>query len=690
MKQKMTHNNTYSKKFIIAIMALSFLFSACQEEPSGGSVKSSKPAESMEELEIPDNFNFETTSEVQINLTLQATDGSPLNQVKVGVYDDKKENGGNLVASGITDASGQLSMAVSLPSYMDSVSIRPNYIGLISEAYVPLKGGVVDLTIGGPNESVLETTSMATQANMSTKVISYWDEWFHKLGDWDKKGVPNYLEKKRDHIKKDFLYDLNASLPEAKPVPTYNPDYLEGNKDMNTRLQEKAEVWLTFVHEGAGWLNSLGYYKYDLNNPPETVDDIDSLFMVFPNASYNNDGGGLKSGDKVSLGVFEAGTGIGWFLVPDGWNPWFISVIKSNSIKWSDKRFNTFTDEANAQHMVALKDEKRELILLGFEDTSRPAGDNDFNDCVFYVSANPFTAVITDEIRTIKTTTDSDKDGVDDNSDEYPDDPERAYNRYSPAKDVFGTVAYEDLWPSKGDYDFNDLVVDYNHQLVMNAQNKVVEMKSTFKTRAIGGAYKNGFGFQLNVTPDKIQSVEGTELTDGYIKTNANGTEAGQKKAVIMVYDNAFAHMSPVSGYTVNAEKGSRFVEPFVSNITVTFVSPQSESSLGSSPYNPFVMSNKRRGVEIHLPNFEPTDLCDQTLFSTEDDATNHMMEHYFKTKRNHPWAIHLPEKFDYPSEQSDIVNAYYYFEFWAESGGMAYPDWYKNSGIYRNNDYIY
>ncbi len=35
-----------------------------------------------------------------------------------------------------------------------------------------------------------------------------------------------------------------------------------------------------------------------------------------------------------------------------------------------------------------------------------------------------------------------------------------------PSEQFTGTLAYEDLWPGKGDYDFNDLVVDYDFDIV--------------------------------------------------------------------------------------------------------------------------------------------------------------------------------------------------------------------------------
>ncbi len=60
--------------------------------------------------------------------------------------------------------------------------------------------------------------------------------------------------------------------------------------------------------------------------------------------------------------------------------------------------------------------------------------------------------------------TDADGDGVPNDEDDYPNDGDRAFDNYYPANGP-GTLAYEDLWPGKGDYDFNDLVLDYRFKL---------------------------------------------------------------------------------------------------------------------------------------------------------------------------------------------------------------------------------
>ena len=51
---------------------------------------------------------------------------------------------------------------------------------------------------------------------------------------------------------------------------------------------------MTFVSEGASFKNALGYYVYNTNNPPATTSAIDSIFVVFPNASTTGSGGDYK------------------------------------------------------------------------------------------------------------------------------------------------------------------------------------------------------------------------------------------------------------------------------------------------------------------------------------------------------------------------------------------------------------
>jgi hypothetical protein len=74
------------------------------------------------------------------------------------------------------------------------------------------------------------------------------------------------LENPGDIVSAEILQIIANSLLEGYPVPTYNPHYISSGYDTDIQLVEEAEVWLTFVGEGAAYKNVLGFYTYDINN----------------------------------------------------------------------------------------------------------------------------------------------------------------------------------------------------------------------------------------------------------------------------------------------------------------------------------------------------------------------------------------------------------------------------------------
>ncbi len=64
----------------------------------------------------------------------------------------------------------------------------------------------------------------------------------------------------------------------------------------------------------------MGFYTYDINNQSSTAPQPEDITIIFPNASVLGSGGGLQTGDKVKIGNFPAGTGIGWVLLANAWN----------------------------------------------------------------------------------------------------------------------------------------------------------------------------------------------------------------------------------------------------------------------------------------------------------------------------------------------------------------------------------
>ena len=256
-----------------------------------------------------------------------------------------------------------------------------------------------------------------------------------------------------------------------------------------------------------------------------------------------------------------------------------------------------------------------------------------------------------------------------------------------------GTLAYEDLWPGKGDYDFNDMVIDYQFEIISTQTNMVEKVTGTFTLKAFGASFENGFGFQFpNVAPDGILSVTGHQLTDGIITLSANGTEAGQSKATFILFDNAFAHMPhPGIGIGVNTTPGAPYVLPVTFTMVINFKpNTVSMNDLNIGNFNPFIIVNKVRGHEVHLPFYPPTDLVDMSLFGQWEDDSNPSANRWYVTDKNLPWAINIYESFAYPVEKQDILGAHLKFAEWAMSGGVQFPDWYKNLPGYRNSSVIY
>jgi LruC domain-containing protein len=113
-----------------------------------------------------------------------------------------------------------------------------------------------------------------------------------------------------------------------------------------------------------------------------------------------------------------------------------------------------------------------------------------------------------------------------------------------------------------------------------------------------------------------------------------------------------------------------------------------STKELTADNFNPFIIINQDRGIELHLAGYNPSDKADSKLFGTFDD--NSKDGNYYKTKSNLPWALNIPAEIPYAKEKVDFVKAYTYFAEWAKSKGVLYSDWYEDNNKYRDYDMLY
>lgn len=279
---------------------------------------------------------------------------------------------------------------------------------------------------------------------------------------------------------------------------------------------------------------------------------------------------------------------------------------------------------------------------------------------------------------------DNDGDGVAAGTDVDDNDATVAFVSYFPSAGTWGTYTFEDLWPVKGDYDVNDLVITFKISYFTNASNLVTKFRFDYNMQGAGSTYNLGAAFQLdNVAAMNVQSVTGRTLNGSSpFAVGSNGCENGVLLAVIPLLNNQKDFVS-YSGY-LNTVSGTHLDTPD-QYVSVKFITPFQQADITMNLFNLFIVANTR-SREIHLPTYDGTTKFDPSLASGYSLYPNDI----FKNNDGMMWGIMIPEPFEYPSECSSILKAYTYFAEWAASGGTTKTDWYMSNAGNKNMDFIY
>ncbi|TGK01874.1 LruC domain-containing protein [Leptospira langatensis] len=254
---------------------------------------------------------------------------------------------------------------------------------------------------------------------------------------------------------------------------------------------------------------------------------------------------------------------------------------------------------------------------------------------------------------------DADGDGVPDETDIYPNDATRSTEVAYPNDGVF-TLAFEDLYPSAGDADLNDYVIQFKNEEDLNAQGNIVRLRGVYQHVAKGAGYKHQLYIKLPVNVGASITYSLTQA-DGKVEvaTNTVSVTADSLKSGYQIF--------PDSNKTIrgqNVHPGDVFKPGFIAKLEIVFDSPVSRSQLGSFPYDLFAyVINTNQ--QIHFPGlYKNANGTDKYLDST-----------------GFPWAIIMPGPWKYPYEGYDIRNpsqtGYAEFVSWVSSGGANYKTWY-------------
>lgn len=559
------------------------------------------------------------------------------------------------VAKGYTDARGELCLPLRLAAHD-------------SEIYVYSPGAAAPLLLGrrltGAGEVTLTTADRVAAGARATNAIAetnaYWKNWKsftfsflrHPEWTWDADGKPNNLLEPRKVYDEKMLEIIDNTIPKGEALEIIFCQLHE------IVISEAAHLDIHFVSRSSARRNTLAYYTYT-GTAPSREEINRSLTVLFPNVSEEV----LEPGDGVRMAyydganwsdVFPAGSKIGFVLLVDAWDNG--NVAASGQALYSDKAHNRYDIPnlcmmADIPHMAAF--DARDNFIISFQDLpyyDAPGSPypGDFSDNIFVLDADPVTAL--PEVN----------EGIED-----PDMPKGSEVA------VKGVLAFEDLWPYKGDYDMNDVVVSYDSKAYLDQNYDIdgIVTKWTFCNN--GGQYVNGFGAAYDIPRSIIKSIR-LEATNGVAVAGIE-EQAGEHLQVMLFHNAADVPSGTVFTVTIKFHKGA--LDYFRGMKKAT------------APFNPFITVRSKNDAidaiprkEVHLTNYKPTPLARTFDGPYGDDLSDPAKGFYYTAATGYPFAIDLSgvDSFDCPGERECIGDAYPRFKTWAESKGTQDKDWYK------------
>ena len=610
--------------------------------------------------------NFSTIQKVQVEIDCSNSES----RVPFSIYDGNpliegentiilKENVQALDGAW-TDEQGKFTATVELPAYVSNVYI----VSTSPFARQAIPGKIVNgvLKVSDTDEQFTTRASYRESTRFDRNRFNNLG-WNTNLGSFDdRSGVIDYAYKGNDPkltLSKSEMNELRTTVSKVLNTLGSCPEEYRTQADLYVEEDETAVV-LTALRGWTCWNSSLGYYYYRYDQAPASLKDV-KVYAVFPNTQMTWNNGslqaspqGIKEGTAVQLKYFDdpeypkgknfpKGYYIGFILACNAWNTYFTGF---NSYTLTEGFYASFTKgfstkvNSGIDVRTAMFKDKNSNIAIAFEDFM---DDQNFTDVVFSLKANPEITNVPPVDEDLNTTIEK-----------------------------TGVYAFEDEWPKAGDYDMNDVLVQYTYQKVFNIFNEILSESFIFKTLYNKSTvFTNGLGF--------ILSNEGNaQSTEYFIRkenekdfTVASGADKFTRESnAIILTDNV--KTNPNAEYKVTFKYGDKNSNK------------KQETSIDAFIYRPSKEGNR---LEVHCPMKKPTSKVDTSLFGQYEDCSKPNEGIYYVSNQEniYPFAFYLSnanandiaelKNFD-KNEKKSISEIYPKFIDWAKYGTNA--DWYK------------
>jgi LruC domain-containing protein len=191
---------------------------------------------------------------------------------------------------------------------------------------------------------------------------------------------------------------------------------------------------------------------------------------------------------------------------------------------------------------------------------------------------------------------------------------------YYPNASDWATIAFEDNWPAIGDYDFNDLVVNYRIS-EYRRDGEVIRVKLEGQLAAVGASFHNGFAFHLPGVSRNTVDENAIRYTINNVPQTTSPLESGRDMAIAIITNDVWDFVS--AGETCKYHRsepgcGSKIQMRF--SMTLPMANSIATEQMPEFPYDPFLFASEDdkhgsafglppgRAFEIHLPDKAPTE----------------------------------------------------------------------------------
>ena len=671
-----------------------------------------------EEQKVANTFDFSTVQDVMLTVDYSAfnTHGPVFFSIYhenpfVGEGEDEHlDENIKPIYEDYTDKSGRFNQTVELPAYAKHLYVVTGNFFVterLMETDVQNGGAKATAKSAGTRAASRAVTRRGAQTNDVSKMpqLSFnvddngnkigervYQDWQTPLGTWDdRSGAPSYLIDK-SKVDQELIFsdeDMEGLYATVSQVLNANKACRKSYRDHEDLALDKAsEVTITMLGGSTCWNSSLGYYYYEVGKEPTDTKDL-NIIMLFPNTqdgnwtrfdSRKNDYNGnigVNRGDAIQLmyypniadgdlsvvsNVFPANTKIGFILKSHGWgmqgedyvikgfaendrkyNVWgastpglsYCKVPAGFENKKSPYQYpNPDGDSRSAKFAYKTVDGGK-YAIVSFEDA---CNDEDYDDVIFALKPidafKPLPEIESDRVVTE------------------------------------GVYAFEDLWPAQGDYDMNDVVVDFKHEREMTRNNTTENFKTIYQTFYLT-TYQNyvtlvsGLALKLN-TKKKPTSI--------VMKKIASGSD--DEETVTFENDGSIYYLTN----DVKAELGTTYI------LELFYKDGVGKDDLAS--VEPFIFRKEANDQEweVHIPYEVPTAKMDFSYFGKGDDASKVNDNIFFVRSGNYPFAFYLAgvnidafkDTILLRANESKMIDKLYPdFLDWSLSKGTEKPQWY-------------